>query len=85
MAAKVVETSQSVKKAFVGGDQGFIDLKLASIEETSHNTKKFRFELPESDQVSGLPIACRTLPPLVDNLAYVLNSCTPHQAQACRC
>lgn len=44
--------------AFKGGDQGFIDLKLESVEELSHNTKKFRFALPEMDDVSGLHIAC---------------------------
>lgn len=46
------------KAAFTGGDQGFIDLKLASVETVNHNVKKFRFELPEKDQVSGLFVAC---------------------------
>ncbi|KAL8816437.1 MAG: hypothetical protein Q9191_008330, partial [Dirinaria sp. TL-2023a] len=44
--------------AFKGGDQGFIDLKLESVEEINHNTKKFRFALPNPDDVSGLHIAC---------------------------
>ena len=44
--------------AFTGGDQGWIDLKLESVEELNHNTKKFRFELPDKDNVSGLQIAC---------------------------
>lgn len=44
--------------AFKGGDQGFIDLKLESVEEINHNTKKFRFALPDKDDVSGLHIAC---------------------------
>ena len=44
--------------AFKGGDQGFIDLKLESVEEISHNAKKFRFALPNPDDVSGLHIAC---------------------------
>ncbi|KAL6713752.1 NADH-cytochrome b5 reductase [Lecanora helva] len=43
--------------AFTGGDQGFIDLKLDSVSEINHNTKKFRFALPNSDDVSGLQIA----------------------------
>ena len=43
--------------AFKGGDQGFVDLKLESVEEINHNTKKFRFALPNSDDVSGLQIA----------------------------
>ncbi|KAI0995812.1 NADH-cytochrome b5 reductase 2 [Podosphaera aphanis] len=41
--------------AFTG--QGFIDLKLDSIENINHNTKKFRFALPEKNQVSGLATA----------------------------
>jgi len=49
------------KKAFTGGDQGFISLKLDSVEQVNHNTKKFRFELPESDQVSGLQVASALL------------------------
>ena len=43
---------------FKGGDQGFVDLKLESVEEINHNTKKLRFALPEKDDVSGLHIAC---------------------------
>ncbi|RDW87606.1 NADH-cytochrome b5 reductase-2 [Coleophoma crateriformis] len=49
------------KPAFTGGDQGFISLKLESIENVNHNTKKFRFALPEEDQVSGLQIASALL------------------------
>lgn len=47
--------------AFTGGDQGFISLKLESIENVNHNTKKFRFALPESEQVSGLKVASALL------------------------
>ena len=46
-------------KAFTGGDQGFLDLKLSNVEPINHNTKRFRFELPDKDQVSGLHIACQ--------------------------
>ena len=46
---------------FSGGDQGFIDLKLESVENINHNTKKFRFALPNSDDVSGLQIASALL------------------------
>jgi cytochrome-b5 reductase len=49
---------QPVPKAFTGGDQGFLDLKLSNVETVNHNTKRFRFELPDKDQVSGLNIAC---------------------------
>lgn len=44
--------------AFKGGDQGFISLKLESAEDINHNTKRFRFKLPEEDSVSGLHVAC---------------------------
>jgi len=47
----------AAKAAFTGGDQGFVSLKLDSVENINHNTKKFRFELPEADQVSGLHVA----------------------------
>lgn len=49
------------KKAFTGGDQGFLSLKLAEVEIVNHNTKRLRFELPEPDQVSGLPVASALL------------------------
>jgi len=45
---------------FKGGDQGFVSLKLDSVEPINHNTKRFRFELPE-DGVSGLHVACAYL------------------------
>ncbi|PMD61621.1 putative NADH-cytochrome b5 reductase 2 [Hyaloscypha bicolor E] len=51
----------SAKSAFKGGDQGFISLKLESVEDVNHNTKKLRFALPENDQVSGLVIASAIL------------------------
>lgn len=46
------------KPVFTGGDQGWVDLKLSAVEEVSHNVKKLRFELPDSESVSGLHIAC---------------------------
>jgi len=52
--------SPSGNKTFTGGDQGFVDLKLESVENVSHNTKKLRFALPERD-VSGLSIASALL------------------------
>jgi cytochrome-b5 reductase len=57
--AKTAAKTTSPAKAFQGGDQGFIDLRLAEIIPYNHNTKRFRFELPESDQVSGLQVACK--------------------------
>ncbi|KAK0384128.1 hypothetical protein NLU13_8217 [Sarocladium strictum] len=49
------------KKAFTGGDQGFLSLKLAEVENVNHNTKRLRFELPEEDMVSGLHVASAIL------------------------
>ncbi|KAI9703534.1 MAG: NADH-cytochrome b5 reductase [Bogoriella megaspora] len=43
--------------AFKGGDQGFLSLKLDKVEGINHNTKLFRFSLPEEDSVSGLKVA----------------------------
>lgn len=48
----------SGKKAFTGGDQGFVSLLLEKSEIVNHNTKKLTFKLPESDMESGLPVAC---------------------------
>lgn len=61
VAASKAKLEGSAKSAFKGGDQGFISLKLESVEDVNHNTKKFRFALPESDQVSGLVIASAIL------------------------
>ncbi|GAB0146587.1 NADH-cytochrome b5 reductase [Epichloe bromicola] len=60
VAAKVKEAVPA-KPAFTGGDQGFVSLKLADIENVNHNTKRLRFELPESDMVSGLHVASAIL------------------------
>ncbi|KAK2589398.1 NADH-cytochrome b5 reductase, partial [Conoideocrella luteorostrata] len=60
-AAKVKEAAVPAKPAFTGGDQGFVSLKLADIENVNHNTKRLRFELPESNNVSGLSIASAVL------------------------
>ncbi|KAI9705942.1 MAG: NADH-cytochrome b5 reductase [Candelina mexicana] len=46
---------------FKGGDQGWISLKLDSVEQVSHNTKRFRFSLPDKDDVSGLQITSALL------------------------
>lgn len=56
-AKEAVSSSVPPEKAFKGGDQGFLSLKLESVENINHNTKRFRFALPEENQVSGLPIA----------------------------
>ena len=56
---------KSPASTFLGGDQGWIDLKLESVEQINHNTKKFRFALPSKESVSGLHVACRNLPFLI--------------------
>ncbi|KAG6039410.1 NADH-cytochrome b5 reductase [Claviceps citrina] len=55
------EAAEPAKPAFVGGDQGFVSLRLADVEQVNHNTKRLRFELPEADQVSGLAVASAVL------------------------
>lgn len=57
------EAAASDKKAFKGGDQGFISLKLVDVSDYNHNTKKFKFALPEDDMVSGLSVACKHIHP----------------------
>lgn len=59
---EVVKPPGPATPVFKGGDQGFVDLKLASIENVNHNTKRFRFEFPEGESnVSGLHIASALL------------------------
>lgn len=53
------------KKAFTGGEQGFVPLTLKEVEDINHNTKKFIFALPEGDMVSGLAVACEFFPVLL--------------------
>lgn len=62
--SKIPASTGEVKKAFTGGDQGFLSLVLEKSEIVNHNTKKLTFKLPEEDQESGLPVACtlNTLP-----------------------
>ncbi|KAF1914171.1 hypothetical protein BDU57DRAFT_284308 [Ampelomyces quisqualis] len=51
------QSGASAKKAFTGGDQGFVSLLLEKSEIVNHNTKKLTFKLPEPDMESGLPVA----------------------------
>ena len=51
-------SSKSANKAFKGGDQGFVSLLLDKVEDINHNTKRFRFKLPDENDVSGLQVAC---------------------------
>ncbi|KAI9659990.1 MAG: NADH-cytochrome b5 reductase [Bathelium mastoideum] len=56
-AAQSGQKNAEPQPAFKGGDQGFLSLKLDNVEEINHNTKKFRFSLPEENNVSGLKVA----------------------------
>jgi cytochrome-b5 reductase len=59
---KVAEkTSAEPKKAFTGGEQGWLSLTLQEVETLNHNTKRFRFKLPEDDMVSGMHVASALL------------------------
>ncbi|KAI9171792.1 NADH-cytochrome b5 reductase [Paramyrothecium foliicola] len=59
--AEVKKVATPAKPALTGGDQGWVSLKLAEVELVNHNTKRFRFELPEPDMVSGLQVASAIL------------------------
>jgi cytochrome-b5 reductase len=50
-----------VKHALTGGDQGWVSLKLEEVEIVNHNSKRFRFRLPEDDMTSGLHVASAIL------------------------
>ncbi|KAL8856223.1 MAG: hypothetical protein Q9178_007140 [Gyalolechia marmorata] len=54
-------SDKPAQKAFKGGDQGWLDLKLESVEQINHNTKKLRFALPDKEDVSGLEVASALL------------------------
>jgi cytochrome-b5 reductase len=56
-----VGAGEGAKKALTGGEQGFVSLKLAEVQDVNHNTKRFRFKLPEEDMVSGLKVASAIL------------------------
>lgn len=57
--SKIPASTGEAKKAFTGGDQGFLSLVLEKSEIVNHNTKKLTFKLPEDDQESGLSVACK--------------------------
>ncbi|KAM7209363.1 NADH-cytochrome b5 reductase 2 [Naviculisporaceae sp. PSN 640] len=62
--ATVKEAAAAVtekKKALTGGDQGFVSLLLEDVETINHNTKLFRFKLPEDDMVSGVTVTSAIL------------------------
>lgn len=61
VAQAIPAPSAPAKKAFTGGDQGFIPLVLEKVDNINHNTKRFRFKLPEEDSVSGLDVASALL------------------------
>jgi cytochrome-b5 reductase len=78
-------TDGSVKKAFTGGDQGFLSLMLEQTEVVNHNTKKLRFKLPEEDMESGLPVACEFVNrKQTSQYMLTLHSCRYYQVQGPR-
>lgn len=48
-----------------------MDLKLENVEELSHNAKKFRFALPDKNDVSGLEVACTWKAPLLTSAIFL--------------
>jgi hypothetical protein len=78
---KIPAFTGEVKKAFTGGDQGFLSLVLEKSEIVNHNTKKLTFKLPEEDQESGLPVACMLNTPACQAKTLTCSSCRHHQVQ----
>ncbi|KAI9806487.1 MAG: NADH-cytochrome b5 reductase [Piccolia ochrophora] len=60
-AKAIPKQAADASAAFTGGDQGFLSLRLDQVEQINHNTKRFRFELPDPENVSGLKIASALL------------------------
>lgn len=56
-AAKLAAASAPPKPTFTGGEQGFVSLVLDQVDTINHNTKRFRFKLPDDDSISGLKVA----------------------------
>ena len=73
-------TAGSGKKAFTGGEQGFVSLLLEKAEIINHNTKKLTFKLPEDDMESGLPVACTWIHAQVMHWLTQFSRCN-HQVQ----
>lgn len=71
-------------KCFKGGDQGFVSLLLADVEEINHNTKRFRFHLPEEGAVSGLNVTCKFWHSYSKDGRLIRDSCSYHQVQGPR-
>jgi cytochrome-b5 reductase len=81
------EPAKERAKVFLGGDQGWVNLKLADVEDLSPNTKRLRFEFPDKEAVSGMKVACKSssLEESLENALCLLErtgSCSPHQIQA---
>jgi cytochrome-b5 reductase len=75
---EVNKVTSPAKKAFTGGDQGFVSLLLKDVQDINHNTKKFIFHLPEDDMVSGLAVASALLTKFVpEGEKAVLRPYTP--------
>jgi len=53
------KSNTPANKVFKGGDQGFVSLLLDKVEDINHNTKRFRFKLPDENDVAGLQVACK--------------------------
>ncbi|KLJ12754.1 NADH-cytochrome b5 reductase 2 [Blastomyces silverae] len=60
-SAKSVAEPKERSAVFKGGDQGWVGLKLAHVDNVSHNVKRFRFEFEDPESVSGLHIASAIL------------------------
>ncbi len=60
-SGKKASEAGSTGATFTGGDQGFVSLKLDSVEVVNHNVKILKFAFPDPNAVSGLHIASALL------------------------
>lgn len=56
-----VPAKAEASKVFVGGDQGFIPLKLDKVEDINHNTSRFSFKFDDAEATGGLSVCSALL------------------------
>ena len=59
VSPQVIPKMETAKKTFTSMLSS-VQLKVASVEQVSHDTKKLTFELPSEDEISGLPMSGNT-------------------------
>lgn len=55
-----VDADGNVPRPVFGRGPAFVSLPLESSEQVNHDTKRLRFSLPNSTDVSGLTLTCKS-------------------------